>query len=130
MQRITISVEEELVEEIDRFARTRGYQNRSEALRDLARHGLRAGALDLTGDEDRLVALVYIYDHQIREREGLRGGFTITTIFPSPPCTSISTSAIAWKRRCSAAPQGRYAGSRNSSLPSEAYGTAGSSSCR
>ena len=41
MQRVTIVLDDELVTEIDRMAAERGYQNRSEAIRDLARAGLR-----------------------------------------------------------------------------------------
>ena len=41
MQRVTVTLDDELVAEIDRIAAARGYQNRSEAIRDLARAGLR-----------------------------------------------------------------------------------------
>ena len=40
MQRITITIDAALAEEIDRLSRTRGYQNRSEAVRDLVRAGI------------------------------------------------------------------------------------------
>ena len=40
MQRVTVTVDDELVSEIDHFMKARGYQNRSEALRDLARAAL------------------------------------------------------------------------------------------
>ena len=40
MQRVTITIDDELVGEIDAFMETRGYANRSEAIRDLARSGL------------------------------------------------------------------------------------------
>ncbi|MBI5321898.1 nickel-responsive transcriptional regulator NikR [Bradyrhizobium sp.] len=66
MERITATLDEDLVEELDRFQKERGYQNRSEALRDLVRTGLRetiheneAGAC--------VAALVYVYDHEVRE---------------------------------------------------------------
>ena len=35
MQRVTVSLDDELLVELDRFAETRGYANRSEAVRDL-----------------------------------------------------------------------------------------------
>ena len=44
MQRITIVLDDELVAEIDRLSAKRGYQNRSEAIRDLARSGIRQTA--------------------------------------------------------------------------------------
>src|SRR6195952_2519587 len=40
MQRITITIEDDLLAEIDAAAKARGYQNRSEIIRDLARAGL------------------------------------------------------------------------------------------
>ena len=41
MQRVTITVDDELMVELDRIIAARGYQNRSEAIRDLARAGIR-----------------------------------------------------------------------------------------
>lgn len=40
MQRITITIDEDLMDDVDRLIETHGYQNRSEALRDLARAGI------------------------------------------------------------------------------------------
>ena len=40
MQRVTITIDDELDAELDRFMKARGYANRSEAIRDLARSGL------------------------------------------------------------------------------------------
>src|SRR5215831_564068 len=67
MQRITITVEDELVAALDRYIEQSGHQNRSEALRDLAR----AGIAQLEGQSnDRrsgVAALVYVYEHRERE---------------------------------------------------------------
>jgi metal-responsive CopG/Arc/MetJ family transcriptional regulator len=41
MQRVTITIDDELMTELDRIIAARGYQNRSEAIRDLARAGIR-----------------------------------------------------------------------------------------
>ncbi len=41
VQRVTVTMEDELLAELDGLVARRGYQNRSEALRDLARAGLR-----------------------------------------------------------------------------------------
>jgi CopG family transcriptional regulator, nickel-responsive regulator len=41
MQRLTITMDEDLVAEIDAFMTGRGYANRSEAIRDLAARGPR-----------------------------------------------------------------------------------------
>jgi CopG family nickel-responsive transcriptional regulator len=40
MQRITITVDDELVTALDRYIDESGHQNRSEAIRDLTRAGL------------------------------------------------------------------------------------------
>lgn len=68
MQRVTIVLDDELVTEIDRMAAARGYQNRSEAIRDLARAGLRQQP-DPVDDDRRpcVAALVYVYDHAARQ---------------------------------------------------------------
>lgn len=67
MQRITITVDDDLMAEIDRVAAARGYQNRSEAIRDLTRAGLQQTALRSDGSRDCVAALVYVYDHEARE---------------------------------------------------------------
>ena len=40
MQRVTITLDSDLIEELDRFMAARQYDNRSEAIRDLVRAGL------------------------------------------------------------------------------------------
>jgi CopG family nickel-responsive transcriptional regulator len=65
MERITATLDEGLVEELDRFQRDRGYQNRSEALRDLIRAGLQ-GATEQHEAGACIGALVYVYDHEVR----------------------------------------------------------------
>jgi CopG family nickel-responsive transcriptional regulator len=68
MQRVTIVLDDDLAEEIDRLAKTRGYQNRSEAIRDLARGGLRQLAEENdAGSGDCVAALVYVYEHEARD---------------------------------------------------------------
>ncbi|HXI99984.1 MAG TPA: nickel-responsive transcriptional regulator NikR [Micropepsaceae bacterium] len=67
MQRVTITLDEEFVEELDRVIQTRGYQNRSEAIRDLARAGIRQVAEEAGDAGNCVAALVYVYDHESRE---------------------------------------------------------------
>ena len=67
MQRVTITVDDELAVEIDRFMDGRGYANRSEAIRDLARSGLQQSATEVAGSRQCVAALVYLYDHEERE---------------------------------------------------------------
>ena len=66
MQRITITVDDDLMDDLDRVIEARGYQNRSEAIRDLARSGLRQ-AVENVDTGDCVAALVYAYDHGERD---------------------------------------------------------------
>lgn len=67
MQRATIVLDDEFVKELDRVIAVRGYQNRSEAVRDLARAGMRQAAEEEGVAGDCVAALVYVYDHDERE---------------------------------------------------------------
>jgi CopG family nickel-responsive transcriptional regulator len=67
MQRVTITLDDEFVAELDRVIARRGYQNRSEAIRDLARAGIRQAAEDTGSSRNCVAALVYVYDHESRE---------------------------------------------------------------
>jgi len=67
MQRVTITIDDELMSELDRIIAARGYQNRSEAIRDLARAGIREAADTLDQKRDCVAALVYVYDHNARQ---------------------------------------------------------------
>lgn len=66
MQRLTISLDNELADAFDAFTRERGYQSRSEAMRDLVREAVDAG--DLAADPARpcIACLSYVYDHHVR----------------------------------------------------------------
>ena len=67
MQRVTITIDDELMVELDRIIAARGYQNRSEAIRDMARAGIRQAAAPLDRARDCVAALVYVYDHNARQ---------------------------------------------------------------
>ncbi len=67
MQRVTITIDDELAAELDRFMGVRGYANRSEAIRDLARSGLQQAETEVAGRRPCVAALVYVYDHEARE---------------------------------------------------------------
>src|ERR1700742_2743928 len=67
MQRITITIEDDLLDEIDAAAKARGYQNRSEIIRDLARAGLQQSSEDAAVSGECIAALVYVYDHAARD---------------------------------------------------------------
>ncbi len=66
MQRVTITIDDELAAEIDRFMVARGYANRSEAIRDLSRSGLQQAATEIADTRPCVAALVYVYDHDPR----------------------------------------------------------------
>ena len=67
MHRATIALDDEFVEELDRIIAARGYQNRSEAVRDLARAGMRQVAEEEGATGQCVATLVYVYDHDERE---------------------------------------------------------------
>ena len=67
MQRVTITIDDDLLAEIDAFMAGRGYANRSEAIRDLARSGLSQSSLEVVHDRNCFATLSYVYDHAARE---------------------------------------------------------------
>jgi CopG family nickel-responsive transcriptional regulator len=67
MQRVTVTLDDELVVEIDRVAASRGYQNRSEVIRDLARAGLSQGGDEMPANRHCMAALIYVYAHDERD---------------------------------------------------------------
>jgi CopG family transcriptional regulator, nickel-responsive regulator len=67
MQRVTITIDDDLAAELERYMAARGYANRSEAIRDLARSGLQQHAMQAAGRRQCLAALIYVYDHHQRE---------------------------------------------------------------
>ncbi|MBE0465091.1 MAG: nickel-responsive transcriptional regulator NikR [Halomonadaceae bacterium] len=67
MQRVTITLDEELLEEVDALMHARGYQNRSEAIRDLTRSGLKQVKEEAVPEALCMGALVYVYDHAARD---------------------------------------------------------------
>ncbi len=66
MQRVTVTLDEELVAELDLLVASGGYRNRSEGIRDLARAGIRQALLDTGAAEHCVAALVYVFDHDVR----------------------------------------------------------------
>jgi CopG family transcriptional regulator, nickel-responsive regulator len=67
MQRITVTIDDELLEAIDQVVADNGYQNRSAAIRDLTRSGLGQLEKRSSGGRQGVAALVYVYDHEGRE---------------------------------------------------------------
>lgn len=69
MQRVTLTIDEDLLAAIDAHGARHGYQSRSEAVRDMLRASLGAGAVPVA--EARTghchATLSYLYDHEKRE---------------------------------------------------------------
>jgi CopG family transcriptional regulator, nickel-responsive regulator len=67
MQRITLSVDDDLAAALDRHMRQRRYASRSEALRDILREVQARQQLDQEGSGFCIATLAYIYDHETRD---------------------------------------------------------------
>lgn len=67
MQRITISVDDELLAEFDGYMMRKAYKNRSEAFRDLVRERLAAERLEPAEEGDCIGCLSYVYNHEERQ---------------------------------------------------------------
>lgn len=67
MHRVTITLDDALMDELDAIIAARGYQNRSEAIRDLARAGIRDASESAENKGPCVAALVYVYDHAARQ---------------------------------------------------------------
>ena len=90
MQRVTITIDDDLLLELDALIAARGYQGRSEALRDLARAGIRQTLLDTGSAETCVAALVYVYDHTARELAR-----RLTALFHNHHDLSVATTHVA-----------------------------------
>src|ERR1700716_2989115 len=66
LTRITISLETSLLEAFDRHIAGKGYENRSEAIRDLIRERL-IGEEAKHRDGEQVAVLTLVYDHHARE---------------------------------------------------------------
>ena len=67
MQRITISIDDELSRGFDALAQARGYTSRSEAIRDLVRRALDDQRVEAGGDAPCIANLSYVFDHHMRD---------------------------------------------------------------
>jgi CopG family nickel-responsive transcriptional regulator len=67
MQRITITVDDDLLQQVDALARARGYSNRSEAFRDILRDRLERERFETVAAPTCVGCLTYVYDHSAYE---------------------------------------------------------------
>src|SRR6202790_3520773 len=67
MQRITITLDDDLMDELDQMILEQGYQNRSEAIRDFTRAGMQQASQKMGRSQSCVRPLVYVYDHAARD---------------------------------------------------------------
>jgi CopG family transcriptional regulator, nickel-responsive regulator len=67
MQRVTVTIDDELMSALDEYMEAGGHQNRSEAVRDLVRAGLLKQPKADDSARNCVAALVYVYDHETRQ---------------------------------------------------------------
>jgi CopG family nickel-responsive transcriptional regulator len=72
MERLTISLDDELASQFDDFLKEHGYKNRSEGMRDLIRDKLERQSIeqqviDQKPGGDCIGSMTYVYNHQERE---------------------------------------------------------------
>jgi len=67
MQRITITIDDDLLETIDKISAQRGYASRSETLRDLVRDAVTRAQPTMDGEARCYAALTYVYEHETRD---------------------------------------------------------------
>ena len=67
MERITMSIDEDLAKAFDAMIAARGYTSRSEAMRDLLRREIDASRTDESARSQCVASLSYVYNHHVRE---------------------------------------------------------------
>lgn len=67
MHRVTVTLDDDLMADLDRMIGEHGYQNRSEAIRDFARAGMQQASQQAGASGECVAALVYVYDHAARD---------------------------------------------------------------
>ena len=68
MQRITVTLDDDLMADLSQFITRRRYANRSEAVRDLARAAIQQATLDMGGGTQQCIgAVIYVYDSSARQ---------------------------------------------------------------
>lgn len=87
MQRVTISLDDDLATAFDRLIARRGYGNRSEAVRDLIRERLDLEAQERAPRGHCVASLSYVYNHHARdlaerlaERQHARHDLVVATL--------------------------------------------------
>ncbi len=66
MERVTISIDDDLLAKFDRYMAMKGYANRSEGMRDAVRRLLADEQVASNDDETCVGCVVYVYNHKER----------------------------------------------------------------
>ena len=67
MHRITISLDDPLTEALDSFLESKGYQSRSEGVRDIVRDAMGRDNIESAAHKHSVANLSYIYDRKVRQ---------------------------------------------------------------
>lgn len=67
MERITISLDDELISQFEEYLKRRSYKNRSEAIRDMIRDTLEADRMEHSDTGHCVGTLTYVFNHEERE---------------------------------------------------------------
>lgn len=67
MQRITVSLDEDLAKSFDQLLQEQGYRSRSEAVRDIVRETVERRRLSAGGSGACVASLSYVYNHHVRD---------------------------------------------------------------
>ena len=126
MQRITVTINDELLAGIDKVMAERGYQSRSEAIRDLTRADMTQMGETTSGEHSVSPRWSMCTTTRVASwRSGSRDHFTTITISRWRRCMFISTTRVAWRSRCSEARCATSVTLPSTSSPSAASVTAG-----
>lgn len=100
MQRVTLTLDDDLLAALDAHSAHRGYHNRSEAVRDILRDALHHNPLQQPTQRGYAV-LSYVYEH---ENANWRAGWSplriSITISRSLRYMSTSIMMTVWRSRC------------------------------
>lgn len=100
MQRVTITLDDDLLETLDSLSQRRGYNNRSEAIRDILRGALAQETTQSTALRDSQCSRMFMSMRSVTWRAVLFPPNITTTIYQSPHYTCTSTMTTVWKSLC------------------------------
>ncbi|STT07014.1 nickel responsive regulator NikR [Klebsiella pneumoniae] len=100
MQRVTLTLDDDLLAALDALSARRGYHNRSEAVRDILRDALNQDPPSPESRRGMPFCRTCMNMRNANWRAGWWPPSIIITISPSPRCMCISVMTTAWRLRC------------------------------